>query len=106
MEKITPVLMEPIFRREKRNNKIENPMLKAPTKRMYGIELKDILKLNPSRKEMPSNAKPPIKHFNPVTVIMSLFLLRNLLRLLSIPQKKQAPTISKLPRRFSVSVRL
>ena len=50
---------------------------------------------------MPSKANPPMKHFSPVTIMMSFFLLRNLLRLLSIPQKKQAPTIKTLPRMFS-----
>ena len=33
-EKITPVLIVPIFLRAKRKNRIENAMLKAPTNRM------------------------------------------------------------------------
>jgi len=103
-EKITPVLIEPIFLSAKRKNRIENAMLNAPTNKMYGIEINGILKLNPRRKDMLSKAKPPMKHFSPVTIMLSLFLLRCLLRLLSIPQKKQAPIISKLPRRFSVKV--
>lgn len=56
----------------------------------------------PRRKDMVNNARPPMKHFNPVTSIISRFLLRNLLRLLSIPQKRQAPIMSKFPRMFSV----
>jgi hypothetical protein len=33
-EKITPVLIEPIFLRAKRKNRIENAMLNAPTNRI------------------------------------------------------------------------
>jgi hypothetical protein len=100
-ETITPVLIVPIFLRAKRKNKIENAMLNAPTKRMYGIEINGMVKLNPSKKDMLNKAKPPTKHFKPVTRTMSLFLLKNLLRLLSMPQKKQAPMIKRLPSRFS-----
>lgn len=44
-----------------------------------------------------SRRTPPMKHLNPVTITMSRFLLRNLLKLLSIPQKRQAPTMSRFP---------
>src|SRR5512135_3054191 len=64
----------------------------------------ETLKLNPNIKDKTSSAEPPIKHFKAVMVIMSFFMLRNLLRLLSIPQKKQAPTTSRFPKRFWVSV--
>ena len=103
-EKITPVLIEPIFRSAKRKNIIENAMLNAPTNRMYGISTNGMLKLNPRRKDMLSKAKPPMKHFSPVTSLMSLFRLRNLLKLLSIPQKKHAPIMRRLPITFSVNV--
>ena len=63
-----------------------------------------MLKLMPNKKASISKAEPPMKHFSPVISIMSRFLLKNLLRLLSIPQNKQAPTISRLPAMFSVSV--
>lgn len=33
-EKITPVLIEPIFLKAKRKNRIENAMLKVPTNKM------------------------------------------------------------------------
>lgn len=96
-EKITPVCIEPISLNAKRNNKIENAILKAPTVNMYGIEAKVTLKPILSINDVPSKTAPPIKHFKPVIITMSRFLLRNLLRLLSIPQNKQAPIISKLP---------
>lgn len=79
-------------------------MLKAPTNSMYGTVVSGMLKLNPKRKDMPSKVKPPRKHFSPVTVMMSLFRLRNLLRLLSMPQKKLAPIMRRLPITFWVNV--
>ena len=100
-EKITPVLIEPILRSAKRKSRMENAMLNAPTKRMYGIVINGIVKPIPSKNDIPSKAKPPMKHFRPVTIMMSLFRLRNLLRLLSIPQKKQAPITKRLPTMFS-----
>ena len=72
-EKITPVLIAPIFRNAKRKNRSENAMLKAPTNKKYGIDINGMLKLNPRRKDMLSKAKPPMKHFSPVTKMMSLF---------------------------------
>jgi hypothetical protein len=90
---MTPDLIEPIFLRANKKSNIENPVLNAPTKVMYGIEISAMLKLNPRRNERASKAEPPMKHFKAVIIKMSLFLLRNLLRLLSIPQKKQAPMI-------------
>lgn len=81
-------------------------MLNAPTNRMHGVALIGMLKLKPNKKDKSSKADPPMKHFNPVTRTMSRFFLRYLLRLLSSPQKKHAPIISKLPTKFSVNVRL
>lgn len=100
VEKMTPVRIEPNLRKAKRNSRIENAILKAPTDNKYGIAAKGMLKLNPRTIDIISRAEPPTKHFKAVTANRSLFLLRNLLRLLSNPQNKHAEMIRTLPARF------
>ena len=104
MEKIVPVLIEPIFLSENRNSKTDSAMLRAPTDKMYGKAFNGMKKLMPTKTDAISNNEPPMKHFKPVTKRMSLFLLSSLLRLLSIPQNKHALTMSTFP--VTVSVRL
>jgi len=52
VEKTTPVRIEPISLKAKKNNKIENAMLKAPTEKMYGIEIQGISKLTQQTRKL------------------------------------------------------
>jgi hypothetical protein len=58
------------------------------------------LKLNPKVKHIKNKIDPPIAHFRPVMKNISLLLLRNLLKLMSMLQNKHAETTKRLPVKF------
>jgi hypothetical protein len=87
---MTPVFMEPISLRAKTNSTFENPNLKAPTENRYGQESVETLKSTPRNNAKSNRIEPPARHFDATTWGKSRFLLSDLLKLLSMPQKRPA----------------
>lgn len=106
VEKITPVRKEPISLSPSIKNKIDKPMLKTPTTIKYGKTESGTRSQRPRTPDTSNSELPPSRHFADVTSNKSSLKHSSLLRLLSIPQKRQAPTIITFPTNASVSVRL
>ena len=100
-----PVLVEPISRMAKYESTKEKLRHITPINSKSGIRFNGNRKFKPILREMTRRTEPPMAHSRAVIYIISLLLLKNLLKLASKLQKNAATTTSMFPYMLEVNVK-
>lgn len=100
MENIDPVRVDPISRIAIYMRTMEKLMQTKAMKSKRGTMSQGSLRLKPREYDTINRMKPPIPHFRPVKKNISRLLLKNLVKVVSMLQKKQDATTRRLPTKF------